>query len=176
MRDNGRPPILVSTLAPGTYSLAGEMRTVVCACGTWRRVRRGMVWPHDDERGARCAGSAQRVWWDLDAQQEAAGRFTLELAGQHAAQRRGARTHVKPVLAAPPPLARMAREREQSLTWTRRAERAEVEARYWEAQAEQSSEATRRQACREQARSRRSDAAYWRSQLQRPAETSPRTT
>lgn len=111
MKDNGKPPILVSTLTPGSYSLAGEVRTVVCECGAWRRVRRGMVWPHDDERGARCQGSGQRVWWDLDPQQEAVGRFAHELAARQAGQRRSNRARAEAETTVPVPHAYLGRDR-----------------------------------------------------------------
>jgi len=51
------------------------------------------------------------VWFDLDAQQEAIGRRELEVAGQHAAQRRGTRTHRKPAPVAPAPVAHLGRDR-----------------------------------------------------------------
>jgi hypothetical protein len=107
-----RSPILVSTLAPGTYSLAAERRSIVCPdCQTWRRVRKGAIFPHNDERGATCESSRRAVWFDLDAQQEAVGRFTLELAGHDAAQRRRTRTHVKPKPEIPVPVAYLGRDR-----------------------------------------------------------------
>jgi hypothetical protein len=112
VKDNGQPPILVSTLTPGTYSLAGEPRTVVCGeCGTWHRVRKGMVWPHDNERGARCEWSGQLVWFDLDPQQEAAGRLALELDSRDAGQRRGNRAHPESGTAVLVPHAYLGRDR-----------------------------------------------------------------
>ena len=100
------------TLPPGTYSLAGEVRTVVCpTCQAWTRVRKGLMWPHNNDRGATCCESRRVVRFDLDAQQEAAGRFALELAGQDAAQRRGARAHVKPMPETAAPVAHLNRDR-----------------------------------------------------------------
>jgi len=106
------PPILVSTLPPGTYSLTGEVRTVVCpTCKAWTRVRKGLIWPHNNDRDATCGESRRPVWFDLDAQQEAVRRLALELAGNDAAQRRRARTHVKPKPSVTAPVAYMNRDR-----------------------------------------------------------------
>lgn len=106
------PPILVSALKLGTYSLAGEPRSIVCpGCQTWRRVRKGVIFPHDDANGATCAASRRRCWFDLDPQQEAAARFALELAGREAAERRGTRVQLKAKPTIPAPVAHLNRDR-----------------------------------------------------------------
>ena len=106
------PPILVSTLAPGTYSLTGERRSIVCpTCQAWTRVRKGALWPHDNDRGATCCESRRSVWFDLDVQQEAAGRRALELDARDAAKRPSTRGYRKPAPAVAAPVAYLGRER-----------------------------------------------------------------
>ena len=64
MRDNGRPPILASKLPASNLNVRpGESRSAVCPdCGTWRLLRRGMVFPHRSDDGkTRCPGSGQRI-------------------------------------------------------------------------------------------------------------------
>lgn len=76
MRPSSLPAYRVSQLRPQHLNLReGERRSVRCPeCGTWRMIRRGMVWPHqvDDDLGLgslRCSGSARRVVMDLTVQQ-----------------------------------------------------------------------------------------------------------
>ena len=64
MRHNGRPALLASKLPASNLNVRpGESRSVVCPdCGTWRLLRRGLIFPHrsTDEK-TRCPGSAQRI-------------------------------------------------------------------------------------------------------------------
>ena len=87
MMHNGRAVMLASMMRPDQVNLRpGEVRSVVCPdCGRVRRLVRGMVCAHNDERRAdqglwaRCPGSGQRVRVDLSPAQ---------WAGALAAQRR----------------------------------------------------------------------------------------
>lgn len=68
LRDNGRPVLLASTLAPSMLSLYPRQRPMVACpdCGRWRTLHRGMLAPHRAEDGvSRCPGSAWRVRIDL---------------------------------------------------------------------------------------------------------------
>jgi hypothetical protein len=73
MMHNGRPVVLASTMRPDHLNLRpGEVRAVVCPdCRRVRRLTRGMICAHSDERRAdrgvwaRCPGSGQRIRVDL---------------------------------------------------------------------------------------------------------------
>lgn len=73
MRHNGRPVVLASAIRPDHLNLRpGEVRTVLCPdCRRVRRLTRGMICAHSDERRAdrgewaRCPGSGQRICMDL---------------------------------------------------------------------------------------------------------------
>lgn len=70
MRHNGRPVVCVSSLSPDRVNLRpGELVAIACpVCGRWRRLHRGMLFPHRAADGTtRCPGSGQRIRVDLSA-------------------------------------------------------------------------------------------------------------
>jgi hypothetical protein len=75
-RTNGRPILPVSALPALHLDLTNDGRSawLVCRdCRHWVEVVRGLVQTHRPE-GLRCAGSAQKVEFDLTAEQHAARR------------------------------------------------------------------------------------------------------
>ncbi len=78
----------------------GERRAIVCPdCMEWHPLRRGVIWPHHLERtergsnGARCAGSARRVVFDVDV---AEWQQTMAEASASVASRRATKVLPKP--------------------------------------------------------------------------------
>ncbi len=72
MYDNGRDPILMSQQPYPVHFEPGERKSIVCPdCRTLRRVKQNLIVRHDAADGAAdCAGSFQRVVFDVTAQQE----------------------------------------------------------------------------------------------------------
>ncbi|MFE9222721.1 hypothetical protein ACFYN3_41410 [Streptomyces lavendulae] len=122
MKDNGRAPLLVSTLRPDLINLRdGEKRTIVCPdCSTWRPIRDRMVIAHRAEphsgrprhrraepgRTPRCAGSGQRIWVDITPDQWLARYEKLANRRQNEAMIPGSRhtTRVKRLGSTPAPI------------------------------------------------------------------------
>ncbi|MEV7114256.1 hypothetical protein [Streptomyces anulatus] len=129
--DNGRPPLLLSTLKPHNISLReGETRTILCPdCETWRRlmgetqlkIRKHCAkdctgctskaaadrTTHTASPGRRhtaCPGTDQPVTLNISIEQWAE---RLLAADSTATGRRSARQHYKPIPAPAEPIARM---------------------------------------------------------------------
>ncbi|MFD0687339.1 hypothetical protein [Actinomadura fibrosa] len=112
-RHNNRPVIAASTLGFERLSLhAGEPVSMVCpTCERWTLWRRGMLKAHsaDHVTGARCTGSNQRIYLDVDPAQWL--RWLPEFkAAVELARRRTDRVHLPHGhrTMAPPPLLRPA--------------------------------------------------------------------
>ncbi|MGW0665326.1 hypothetical protein [Streptodolium elevatio] len=70
MRSSNLAPYRISQLLPQDINLRdGEQQSIRCPeCHTWRRIRRGMVWPHHPD-GERCTGSSRRVILDITVEE-----------------------------------------------------------------------------------------------------------
>lgn len=121
--DNGRPPLLLSTLKPQNISLRdGETRTIVCPdCETWRRLMgetQLKIRQHcakdctgctsrdaaDRKKHTACPGTDQPVTLDISV--EVWGERMLA-ADSTATGRRSARQHYKPLAQLPTPVHRL---------------------------------------------------------------------
>ncbi|HEV2344500.1 MAG TPA: hypothetical protein VGS97_10445 [Actinocrinis sp.] len=107
MHHNGRDVLLASTLPVSNLEVRpGEARTIVCPdCGTWRFLRRNMIFPHRaaDDR-SRCPGSGQRVRIDLPLASLVAPSARQQAEQAQAGLRRAARVQLKPSAPVPPPV------------------------------------------------------------------------
>jgi hypothetical protein len=77
-RTNGRPALAISTLSPLDLDLPaiGSAWLVCPDCNQWVEVVRGLVQVHKPA-GQRCAGSAQRLDFDLTPAQHVARRIVV---------------------------------------------------------------------------------------------------
>ncbi|MEW1639280.1 hypothetical protein AB0469_35150 [Streptomyces sp. NPDC093801] len=122
MRHNGRAPLQASTVRPDLMNLRdGETRTIVCPdCSTWRPIQDRMVIAHraephsgqsqhrrsEPDRRPRCAGSGQRIWFDITPDQWLARYEKLTNRRQNEAMNPGSRhtTRVKRLGSSPAPI------------------------------------------------------------------------
>lgn len=82
MKPSSLPALTASTMKPGHLDLrVGAPSSIVCPdCGTWRHLKRRMIWPHRLDRTTsggptlRCPGSARLVDLDLTVEQWQAKR------------------------------------------------------------------------------------------------------
>jgi hypothetical protein len=103
MHHNGRDVLLASKLPASNFQVRpGEAKTIVCPdCGTWRFLRRSIIFPHRAVDGrTRCPGSGQRVRIDLPL---AVLETRQEAERAQAGQRRATRVQLKPTAPVPPP-------------------------------------------------------------------------
>ncbi|MFD5510750.1 hypothetical protein ACFWIB_23680 [Streptomyces sp. NPDC127051] len=122
MKHNGRAPLQASIVRPDLINLRdGEKRTIVCPdCSTWRPIRDRMVIAHraephsgrpyhrrsEPDRTPRCAGSGQRIWFDITPDQWLARYEKLANRRQNEAMNPGSRhtTRVKRLGSSPAPI------------------------------------------------------------------------
>ena len=99
--DNGREPILMSEQPYPVHFEQGERKSILCPdCCTLRRVKQNLIVRHDAPDGAAdCAGSFQRVVFDVTAQQEREMQ-AARAAGLVSGRRTAADTPLLPVDAA----------------------------------------------------------------------------
>lgn len=112
MRHNKRPPIKASSLKLYAITFDEDGRAFLACpqgCGQWAYLRRGMFPVHrPDSESSRCAGSAQRIYMDLDW---IGHRSKLAKADRSLDTRRGNRVHIVANPPAPVPVCHMARTR-----------------------------------------------------------------
>lgn len=80
MKAKPGPSLLISELPPGDVDLCeGRSARIICpTCGRWSKVKRGLVEGHAAlGTESRCAGTAQRVTFDLTPRQFAQNRGTM---------------------------------------------------------------------------------------------------
>jgi len=107
MRHNGRPALLASTIPASNLNVRpGETPSAVCGdCGTWRVIRRGMVFAHRAADGrTRCPGSGQRITLNTPLA-VLESREWGEVAGANL--RRPTRVQLKPSAPIAPPVFRL---------------------------------------------------------------------
>ncbi|MGW6926515.1 hypothetical protein ACWGA9_35525 [Streptomyces sp. NPDC054950] len=118
---NGRPPLLLSTIAPQDINVReDETRSIVCPdCRTWRRLigeTRLVIREHchsdrvpEGETHENCPGSNQLVLMDQDVEQWGEAMLAVDST---ATGRRSARQHHKPTPTMAPALVHMAAKRQ----------------------------------------------------------------